>query len=226
MDILRENWCIAPPHDYELKKYQLLGAIQHVVNSVEAGKLLYALKTVESTLYNLYKFQSNKGTLDNKMKIIKGINLDTMSLDYEYPSDSKEMKDIYELCDFAIEEFETVFKLVRSKWRLLSAKIYLTEIPSTRPTKTKIQLFVARKDSDNILIYEYHNIGIADWKDINPIKIGEIKNEIGELSEYIQNLEDSENYRFWRCNHTIDHDVDACIIPLIKYALFFKILTA
>ena len=154
MVILDKNWCIDPPHDYELKKYQLLGAIQYIVNCVESGKLFHALKITEDTLYILYRFQSDKGTLDNRLKVLKGINIDTMSLDYEYPEESKEINDIYDLCNFAIEEFESVFKLIRSKWRTLSSKISITEIPSTRPTKTKGQVFLTNKEEDNILIYE------------------------------------------------------------------------
>lgn len=226
MNVLDKNWCTSPPHDYELKKYQLLGSIQHVVNSVNSGRLFYALKLVEDTLYMLYKFQSNRGSIEEQMKVLKGINIDTMSLDYEYPEESKEIKDVYDLCDFAIEEFESVFKLIRSKWRLVSNKIAISEIPAVRPTKTKGQAFVSRKDSNTIIIYEYHNKPSGDWKDFNLSKVGEIENEIGKLSEYIQNLDDNENYRFWRCNHTIDYDFEDGVFPLIKYNLFFKIITS
>lgn len=226
MDILKADWCTQPPYDYELKKYQLLGSIQHIVNSIDSGRLFYALRIVEDTLYMLYKFQSNKGSLEDKMKVLKGINIDTMSLEYEYPDESKEIKDVYSLCDYAIEEFEAVFKLIRSKWRNVSAKIAMTEIPSARPTKTKGQVFIAKKDSDNIIIYEYNSTSIADWKDLNFVKVDEIENEVGKLSEYIQNLEDNENYRLWRCNHTIEYDLEDCILPLVKYNLFFKIITA
>lgn len=227
MDILGENWCFEPPYDYELKKYKLLGAIQHVVKAVDDGRIYYALNQVENTLYHLYKFQSNKGTLEDRMKVLKGINIDTMSLEYEYPEESKEIQTVYELCDFAVEEFESVFKLIRATWRQLAAKIAITEIPSARPTKNKGQLFISRKDSNTIVVCEYNNIvKIKDWKDLNVTKICEIENEVGKLSEYIQNLEDNENYRFWRCNHTIEYDINDCIIPLIKHSLFFKIISS
>jgi hypothetical protein len=226
MNILNADWCTTPPHDYELKKYQLLGAIQHIVKCVDSGELFYALKVVEDTLYMLYKFQSNRGTLDEKLKILKGINIDTMSLDYEYPEESKEIKDVYGLCEFAIEEFESVFKLIRSKWRLMANKISITEIPSVRPTKTKGQVFIAKKDSDIIRVYEYLTKPTGDWKDFFLKPVCEIENEVGKLSEYIQDLEDSENYRLWRCNHTIDYDFEDCVFPITKYTLFFKIITS
>lgn len=226
MVILEKDWCILPPHDYELKKYQLLGAIQYVVNCVERGRLFHALKVTEDTLFMLYKFQTNRGSIEDRLKVLKGINIDTMTLEYEYPDESKDINDIYDLCNFAVDEFESVFKLIRSNWRKFSTKISISEVPSTRPTKTKGQIFISSKDSDNILIYEYLEKPAGDWKDFNPTLIGKIENEVGKLSEYIQNLKDNENYRLWRCNHTIDFDFEDSVLPLIKYNLFFKIITS
>lgn len=227
MSILDKNWLTEPPHDYELKEYRLLSAIQQVFKEVENGRLYYALEEVERNLYELYKFEGKRGELEDKMKILKGINLDTMSLEYEYPEESEELLIAHKLTDLAIDEFEAVFKYIRSTWRQLSGKIVLTEVPSVRPTKTKGQVFVTHKDSDTILIYEYTNIeSKSEWRSIDLVKIGEMKNELGELSNYIQNLDDSDNYRFWRCNHTIKFDLDECVMPLIKYNLFFKIISA
>lgn len=226
MVVLDKDWCVLPPHDYELKKYQLLGAVQYVVNCIEQGNLFHALKITEDTLYNLYKFQTNKGSIEDRLKILKGINIDTMTLEYEYPEESRDITDIYSLCDYAIDEFESVFKVIRSKWRNLSSKILVTEIPSVRPTKTKGQIFISSKESDSIIIYEYLQKPQGDWKDFHPVFVDRIENEVGKLSEYIQNLEDSENYRLWRCNHTIQYSFEDCIFPLVKYNLFFKIITS
>jgi hypothetical protein len=226
MFLLNDNWLLEPPRDYELKKYQLLSAIQSIMKMIDDGDLYSALKIVEENLYNLYKFQSDKGALNDDLKILKGINLDTMSLDFEYPEETEEMEELHILCDYAIDEFESVFKIVRSKWRSLSNKISLTEIPSARPTKTKGKLLVTRKGGDSIIIYDYDSKKKSDWRDIKVEKSEVIDNELGKLSEYIQNVEDSENYRFWRCDHTIDYDVDSCVIPLIKHSLFFKIVSA
>lgn len=226
INILSENWCTEPPYDYELKKYQLLGAIQQLEKEVESGNLFHALIDVESGLYMFYKFQSSKNELEDKMKILKGINLDTMSLDYEYPEQSKEISDVHKLCEFAIDEFEAVFKNIRAKWRSLSKKISLSEIPSSRPTKTKGQILVNNKDQDTIVIYEYLTMSSKDWRDLNLVKVGEIKNEIGEISTYIQNLEDSDNYRFWRSTYDLDIELEDNLIHIIKYNLFFKIISA
>ena len=129
MSILDKNWLTDPPHDYELKEYRLLSAIQQVFKEVENGRLYYALEEVERNLYELYKYEGKRGELEDKMKILKGINLDTMSLDYEYPEESEELLIAHKLTDLAIDEFEAVFKYIRSTWRQLSGKIVLSEVP-------------------------------------------------------------------------------------------------
>src|SRR6056300_1230233 len=135
MALLGKNWLVSEPHDYELKKYLLLDAIQYIVNMIEDGKIHSALVEVEDRLLELYKFQGEKSTLENKLRVLKGINLDTMSLDYEYPETLGNMEPMYEISDFAIDELEAVHKLIRVSWRKSIDKLGITEIPEKRPTK-------------------------------------------------------------------------------------------
>lgn len=222
MSILPKDWLISEPKDIELKKYKLLAACQKIRDAVLNGKIFNALNSVEEELYNLYSFKSDRGRYENDAKILKGINLDTMELEYEYPESTYET-DLTELSEFAIDQLEDIFKFIRAKWRLYSKKIQITEIPTQRPTKNKGYVLIEDKSKDNILIYYYDNMNIKDWRKFELTKHTEIKKEIGNVSEWIQTVEDNENCRFFRASHSLDCCLNDCIIPLIKYNLFYKI---
>ena len=110
MEILNKNWLTQDPFDYELKRYKLLGAIKRIQAMIEAGHLYSSLLEVESHLDDLYKLKHGKDAIDDRLKVLKGINLDTMSLEYEYPKDAEPIMMLYQLCDIAIEYFEEIFK--------------------------------------------------------------------------------------------------------------------
>lgn len=227
MEILNKNWLTEDPFDYELKRYKLLGAVKRIQAMIEAGHLHSSLLEIESHLDDLYKLKHGKDMIDDRLKVLKGINLDTMSLEYEYPKDAEPIVMLYQLCDIAIEYFEDMFKLIRNKWRLHSKKINLTEIPSNRPNRKKGYVFLINKaDKDNILTYSYNKLTSIgnEWKDLDlsliDIKISNVQ-DVGNYIESIDKIND-EN-RFWRCDHTLEYDLEDCILPLLKYNLFYKI---
>ena len=79
---------------------------------------------------------------------------------------------------------------------------------------------------NNILTYSYNKLASinSEWKDLNlnliDVKISNV-NDIGNYIESIDKI-DSEN-RFWRCDHSLEYDHEDCILPLLKYNLFYKI---
>lgn len=227
MNILDKNWITSTPFDYELKRYKLLGAIKKLSAMVEAGYLYSSLLEVEAQLDDLYKLKHGKTNIDNSLRVLKGINLDTMSLDYEYPDDVDPISHIYQLCDIAITDFEDLFKTIRSKWRTNSTKISISEIPSTRPTKTKGYIFVSNKKEkdNNIITYSYSKPYkfTGEWKDMLLTRTDvDIKN-ITELSEFVEGIDkESSDFRFWRCIYSLEHDYEDCVLPLIRHNLFYK----
>jgi hypothetical protein len=225
MNVLDKNWLTDTPFDYELQKYKLLAATSKINALVQGGFLYSSLIEVEEHLADLYKLKNQKTEIDDRLKVLKGINLDTMSLDYDYPDQDPSIQHVYDLCDFAIQEFESVFRLIRSKWRAYSSKVAITEVPHIRPTKTKGTLFI--KDSDsNIITYSYNNpLKIkGDWRDLNLKKQDlDIKNH-EEMVEYIQlEIKLDSDHRFWRVDHKITHDHEDCVIPIVKHKLYHKI---
>lgn len=229
MGLLDKNWLSSPPHDYELKRYMLLNAIQHIKKMIENGELYPALEEVEDRLQRLYRFYGEKGKLEDEMKILKGINLDTMSLDYEYPEDLGEMNDIYRVCDLAIDEFEDSFKLIRNEWRKYSDTINITEVPEKRPTKELGYVFISERDSDNkILVYKHTPIvSNTDWKTMDLIYVSELERKDGSMASFIQSLNDSDNFRFWRIDHSVKtNNFEKGLLPVIRYNLFYKIVVS
>lgn len=228
MDILNKNWLTETPFDYELKRYKLLAAVKKLTAAIEAGHLYSSLVEVEAQLNDLYQLKHGKQDIDNRLKVLKGINLDTMSLEYEYPEDSDSISHIYQLCEIAINDFEDLFKLIRNKWRLLSKKINITEIPSVRPTRSKGYVFVfdKNKKDNNIITYSYNKPSkfTGEWKDLQLVDINvDIKDIVG-ISNFIESIDNaSDDFRFWRCDHSIEFDYDDCVMPLIQYNLFYKI---
>lgn len=225
MRILDKNWLTDSPFDYELKKYKLLGAIQKLNAIIQGGELFSALVEVEEQLEDLYRLKNQKSEIDDRVRVLKGINIDTMSLEYEYPEEDEHILHIYKLCDFAIDEFESVFRLIRAKWRGYSSKLNITEIPHNMPTKKKGYLFVIDKET-NIISYSYHNPPRihGDWKDLKLIDENiEFKN-ITDMVNFIE-IERNQNdeNRFWRCDHKLSEDLDSCLLPIIRHSLYHKI---
>jgi hypothetical protein len=227
MKILDENWLMCVPHDLELKKYKLLDAIHKLSIALEQGLIYDALNEVEYQLGVLYKLKNLKTETEDKMRVMKGINLDTMSVDYEYPIESKELEDMYSMCDYAIDELEEVYKLIRDAWRLNSKKLKITEIPVRLPTKNKGIIFLKGPDG-KISAYSYSKPASfkGDWCDMSLKKIEITISSERDMIKYIKtSRQKNDNTRFWRCDHDIPYNnIESNVIPILQYTIFNKLM--
>ena len=89
MDILDKDWLFSEPIDYEYKKYKLLSAINKYGSLIKEDNLYSFLLEIENRLEEIYKYKYEKNVLDDRMKILKGIDIENMSLLYEYPENSE-----------------------------------------------------------------------------------------------------------------------------------------
>ena len=225
MDILDKNWLTDTPFDYELKRYKLLAAIQKLNAIIKGGHLYEALTEVEKQLEDLYRLKNQKNEIDDRLKVLKGIKLHTMSLEYEYPEEDSHLLHVYKLCDLAIDEFESIFRLIRAKWRGYVSKLNLTEIPHSMPTKKKGYLFVINKDT-NIITYSYTNPSkiVGDWRDLNLIYQDIQLKSLEDMVKFISDTRKiNDENRFWRCDHKLSEDLDSCLLPIISHTLYHKI---
>ena len=226
MNVLNKNWLTELPFDFELKRYKLLGATQKIKSMIKSGILHEALIEVELQLEDLYKLQNRKSEIDDRLRVLTGINLDTMSLDYDYPDTEDEIFHIYNLVEIAIEEFEALFRMIRVKWRSIMSKMTITEIPKQMLVGTKGIVFLIDKNINNIITYSYNNpYSInSEWRDMKLNQLDVKLEGIPDIVDYVTKLKSNTgDCRFWRVDHSLKEDLEGCILPILRYSLYNKL---
>ena len=228
MKILNPNWLTTKPFDYELKKYIFLSAYARFENAISNNQLFSTLNEIEYHLNKLYRLKYQKDELDEGRKIITGIDLDLMDLEYEYLDEDPDIEDIYKTIEFAIIKLENLHKELRSKWRAISDKIQITEIPDRKPTKLRGIVFVSVDDHIKIYSYIKPSNMKSDWTSFILKSEGRTENTTRKMAEFISAAESqSDNNRFWRFDFkNINLEAmsfDDCILPLVTYNLFNKL---
>jgi hypothetical protein len=222
MNVLDPNWLTIEPHDFELKYYKLLAAENTFNKILKDGALISILDEVEDHLLEMYKIKHRKEEIDVNLRVLKGINLDTMSLEYEYPEGDKHIEDMYKLCDKAIDILEDIHKNVRVVFRLVEKAINITEIPDIKRTK-KLGYALVKTPEDIMQIYSFKvpSLLTENWKDLNLKYEGETIYDIRAISLFITKVEDeSSDYRFFRCSVNSEFDMDERVLPVLKFKLY------
>lgn len=222
MNVLDPNWLTIEPHDFELKYYKLLAAENTFNKILKDGSLISILDEVEDHLLEMYKIKHRKEEIDVNLRVLKGINLDTMSLEYEYPEGDKHIEDMYKLCDKAIDILEDIHKNVRVVFRLVEKAINITEIPDIKRTK-KLGYALVKTPEDIMQIYSFKvpSLLTENWKDLNLKYEGETVYDIRAISLFITKVEDeSSDYRFFRCSVNSEFDMDERVLPVLKFKLY------
>ena len=222
MNVLDPNWLTIEPHDFELKYYKLLAAENTFNKILKDGGLITILDEVEDHLLEMYKIKHRKEEIDVNLRVLKGINLDTMSLEYEYPEGDKHIEDMYKLCDKAIDILEDIHKNVRVVFRLVEKSINITEIPDIKRTK-KLGYALVKTPEDIMQIYSFKvpSLLTENWKDLNLKYEGETVYDIRAISLFITKVQDeSSDYRFFRCSVNSKFDMDERVLPVLKFKLY------
>jgi hypothetical protein len=229
MEIFDKYWITTPPFDFESKEYKLLAGIKQIKGLISSNSLYSAISIVEKELEKLYNIKYNKDYIESGEKKIKGIDLDTMSLAYEYNETHKDLQVIYDICDLSIDKLETLYRLIRDKWRALESECEITEIPDKKVLNTMGYIMYIVPGKDTIQIYRYTEPTSfkIDWNKFKLIKVTEIKNELREIATFIATSEVTSNsYRFFRFDVKIKSKIppfEECMLPLMQYAIFNKI---
>ena len=222
MNVLDPNWLTIEPHDFELKYYKLLAAENTFNKILKDGGLISILDEVEDHLLEMYKIKHRKEEIDVNLRVLKGINLDTMSLEYEYPEGDKHIEDMYKLCDKAIDILEDIHKNVRVVFRLVEKSINITEIPDIKRTK-KLGYALVKTPEDLMQIYSFKvpSLLTENWKDLNLKYEGETVYDVRAISLFITKVQDeSSDYRFFRCSVNSKFDMDERVLPVLKFKLY------
>lgn len=222
MNVLDANWLTIEPHDFELKYYKLLSAESTFNKILKEGSLISVLDEVEDHLLEMYKIKHRKEEIDVNLRVLKGINLDTMSLEYEYPEGDKHIEEMYKLCDKAIDILEDLHKNIRVVFRLVEKAINITEIPDIKRTK-KLGYALVKTPEDIMQIYSFKvpSLLTENWKDLNLKYEGETIYDLRAISLFISKVEDeSSDYRFFRCSVNAAFDMDERVLPVLKFKLY------
>jgi hypothetical protein len=229
MNVFEPNWLTEPPHDYELKYYKLLAGIDKIKKLISANSLYSAILEVETELEKLYNIKYGKDEIESKTRIITGIDVDTMSLKYDYPEESEAINSMYDVCDIAIDKLEDLYRVIRDKWRLVESQCIITEIPDKKHHNTKGYIFYIDVTSQKIHVYSYVEPSSfkINWSEFKLKKVEELENSIKEISNFIAKAElESTSYRFFRFDtkfKTTTPPYADCMLPIMKSMLFNRI---
>lgn len=229
MKVFAPNWLTEPPHDYELKYYKLLAGIDKIKKLISANSLYSAILEVENELEKLYNIKYGKDEIESKTRIITGIDIDTMSLKYDYPEEIDGVNSMYDVCDIAIEKLEDLYRIIRDKWRLVESQCTITEIPEKKHLNTKGYIFYIDTINQKIHVYSYIEPSSfkINWSDFNLNKVEELENSITEISKFIERVKlESTSYRFFRFDakfKTASPPYIDCMLPIMKSMLFNRI---
>jgi hypothetical protein len=229
MNVFEPNWLTEPPHDYELKYYKLLAGIDKIKKLIAANSLYSAILEVENELEKLYNIKYGKDEIESKTRIITGIDVDTLSLKYEYPEENDGTSSIYVVCDIAIDKLEDLYRIIRDKWRLVESQCTISEIPEKKHLNTKGYIFYIDNINQKIHVYYYvEPLSFKiNWSEFNLKKVEELENSIKEISEFIKKSElESTSYRFFRFDakfKTPPPPYADCMLPIMKSMLFNRI---
>jgi hypothetical protein len=222
MDILDKDWLFSEPIDYEYKKYKLLSAINKYGSLIKEDNLYSVLLEIENRLEEIYKYKYEKNVLDDRMKILKGIDIENMSLLYEYPENSEYLQTIEILADESVEMLEKLYKFLREKWRLNEKVIYITPIPKKNLVWKKGILFLIDYNK-NVITYHFSkptNLQ-ENWKKFELEFQHEEMYDLEKLSSYVTTMSVLEpNTQCVRIDSKKEMPFDECLLPISKYSLF------
>ena len=167
MEILDDDWLTSQPIDYEFKKYKLLSAANKYQSLIKDGDIFPVLDEVEFHLDYLYKFKYKIDEITSRLRTLKGIDIDTMSLQYEYNNaNTDEINTIISISEDATVFFEKIYKDIRAKWRDTEKFINFTQIPEQKRVYVNGYLILCTSDK-KYRIYSFIKPGsiLTNWKD-------------------------------------------------------------
>lgn len=222
MEILNKDWLTSQPIDYELKKYKLLSAGKKYQSLINNFDLFPLLNEIESHLEYLYKFKYKIDEIDNNLKVLKGIDIDTMTILYEKSEDT-ELDTIINISEDATVFFEKIFKDVRGRWRDVEKFINFSQIPERRSVYSKGYMILCDYDK-TYSIYEFQKPSSTqkEWKDFKLTLIKDKDPYVLEIiGDFITNTGISEPASiFIRADIKKEFPLDSCLLPISKFKLF------
>jgi len=222
MDILDKNWLTSEPIDYEFKKYKLLSAAEVYQTLIRENHIYTVLEEIEYHLSNLYKFNSTIDEISNKLRVLKGIDIDTMSLSYEIENEANlELESLTALSKDAVTFLEKIHTDVRGKWRDVEKQIAFTQIPDRKAVYTEGYVILITKNSKQS-VYKFTKPSDfrGSWKSFKLTEFeGEIQYSMSDISSFVEK-HDSTKTMIIRADVKKVFPLDTCLLPILSHKLF------
>ncbi len=220
MEILPKDWIFLGPTDYEFKKYKLLSAGMKYQSMIRENRIYPVLSEIESHLESLYKFKYTIDENSSKLKKIKGIDLDTMSIEYENEHND-ELEILKKISDDATSFLEKIYKDIRGKWRELEKCMALTQIPIRKSIYETGYVIVCTSSS---MIYFYSFKKPAPKVDPKKFKIeykfGPEEFSLSKISEFSESFREDPKVMVIRADIKKDLPIEDAVIPILSYKIF------
>jgi hypothetical protein len=224
MEILDDDWLTSQPIDYEFKKYKLLSAANKYQSLIKDGDIFPVLDEVEFHLDYLYKFKYKIDEITSRLRTLKGIDIDTMSLQYEYNNaNTEEINTIISISEDATVFFEKIYKDIRAKWRDTEKFINFTQIPEQKRVYVNGYLILCTTDK-KYRIYSFVKPGsiLTNWKDFKFELFKDADDySIEKISDFVTIVGINEPSRIHiRADIKKSFPLETCLLPITRYKLF------
>jgi hypothetical protein len=225
MDDLSFDWFVEPPIDIEFKKYKLLACISRHEKSIANWELQSALNHTEFQLSNLYKFIHFKGEIDEKRKVLKGIDFSSMELIYEFPSDQPEIQQLVNIADFAIDKYEDLYRSIRDAWREVEYRASITYIPSRPIQLGSGMILIPYKDKFKVYEFKYPAHFDGDWKGFDLTHVFDKNLNEDQILKILDYGKNSLGHNiFIRISKGLDlYHFYETVIPVVKQKVFLDL---
>jgi len=119
--ILNSNWFTESPLDFEHKKWTLLAYIQNVHKNFGDKTIFPYLSDIRFHLTNLEKLKNTREIFLKKE--LKGIDWEKLTLLYDIPECSPEMKELDRIVNWSYPRLQKMDKLGRILWNEIENKL-------------------------------------------------------------------------------------------------------
>lgn len=224
MKNLSPDWFFRYPVDFEYSRWILLDYLNDVYSNFKYRKLYPYLHDINYHLTNLESWDTKRELFKGELK---GVDFEKMTLIYDTPEDSPEIKEINNIVNYSIDEMRRVFKKGRIVWRSIEEQFNWNIIGVIPNYKLEGYLLVKINNQVKVFRYTIGSVILEDDK-YGTMNLEEISTEEWGLGVYDHIKWRLIKERELACPLTISVEVpdvpyNETIVPMIKKLSLIKI---
>jgi hypothetical protein len=219
------NWIAEGPLDLEYKSYKLLSEIERLKGLLKAGNLFDVLNEVDQNLDYLYLYDAEKITQREDLSNFELIGIDPQNFQLMFNDDALIQREqiLDDICDQAIDKFESLHAEVRELWRQIEETITCTYVPHKGYFLTDGFAFIITANNKLHIYYfiKPNKYTKDSWKDF---KLQFIQAEDFTKELYMQRiteiLENNEDRTILKIECKADTKIEGNAIAVIQNKIF------